>query len=473
MLLDSYIDANYHVQPTSGLDSQAAYSIVSFLQKIAQQGVPIVCTIHQPSAVLFDMFDHVLLLAPGGRTVFFGETGPHSSHVIDYFSRHGVAMSASENPAESIISEVTSKAPDAKDWPQIWKDSEECSLLQQKIANLVQQGQHNVPNTIKGRSISQYALPLRAQIIELTRRHWIVIWRNGPYNFSKLFKAIFCELFIGFSYYNAGTDVQGLQNYMLALLIISWIIPATAADIQNVWFSKWAIFEARERNGIYDYRALLAALTLVEIPWQILAYTAAYLCTYWIVGFPNTPSIAGYVYFMFLILSVFATSFCHLMAAIFPNPTLAGYANSLFWVALTVFSGTLVPHVAMNSFYRPWIFWVNPLRYFLGGTVSNVLHGVVAHCKESDLTIFDSPQNATCFEYAEAFLSANPGYLTNPDATSDCGYCRYNVGDDYAATLDYYYSDRWRNWAVLLGWALLNMLAVWFFTWLYRIKLRK
>ncbi|PYH98629.1 hypothetical protein BO71DRAFT_370650 [Aspergillus ellipticus CBS 707.79] len=31
---------------------------------------------------------------------------------------------------------------------------------------------------------------------------------------------------------------------MLALLIIVWIIPATAADIQNIWFSKWDIFEA-------------------------------------------------------------------------------------------------------------------------------------------------------------------------------------------------------------------------------------
>jgi hypothetical protein len=85
------------------------------------------------------MFDHVLLLAPGGKTVFFGETGPQARHVIDYFSGHGATMSASENPAEFIISTVTSKAPDAKDWPQIWKDSEEFSVLKHKIDNLVQQ----------------------------------------------------------------------------------------------------------------------------------------------------------------------------------------------------------------------------------------------------------------------------------------------------------------------------------------------
>ncbi len=320
---------------------------------------------------------------------------------------------------------------------------------------------------------AKYALPLYSQMVELTKRHWTVFWRTGPYNFSKLFKCIFCELFIAFSYYNAGPDVQGLQNYMLALLIISWIIPMTAADIQDVWFSKWAIFEARERSGIYDYKALLTALILVEIPWQILGYTMVYFCIYWTVGYPNVTGIAGYVYFMFLILSLFGTSFCQLMAAIFPNPVIAGYANSLFWVAITVFSGTLVPHSAMNTFYRAWIFWVDPLRYFLGGTVSNVLHGVKAQCKRSDLTIFDPPPNSTCQEYAASFLSRSAGYITNPDSTNDCGYCKYSYGDDYSVTMDYYHTDRWRDWAVLLGWCFANMAGILFFTWLYRVKLRK
>ncbi|CAH0051763.1 unnamed protein product [Clonostachys solani] len=459
-------------EPTSGLDSQAAFSIISFLQKIARQGVPVVCTIHQPSAVLFQMFDHVLLLAPGGKTVFFGETGPFSKNVIDYFEANNAVMGPSENPAEFIISTVTDSSPRAPDWARIWDESKQCEALRRDI-QIINENPINSTFQAHESSTSAYALPLWAQVVELTRRHWIAVWRSGPYNFSKLFKAIFCELFIAFTYFKAGPDLQGIQNYMLALLIIVWIIPASAADIQNIWFGKWAIFEARERNGIYNYKALLAALTIVEIPWQIICYTAVFLCTYWTVGFPNVTNTAGYVYFMYLVLSLFATSFCHLMAAIFPNPTISGYANSLFWVALTVFSGTLVPHRAMNSFYRPWIFWVDPLRYFLGGTVSNVLDGVKVECNQNDLTFFDPPANQTCFEYAESFLSTSTGYLINHDAVDSCGFCKYTKGQHYTDTMDYFSHDRWRDWAVLLGFSFFNVAGIWFFTWLYRVKLRR
>lgn len=62
-------------EPTSGLDSGAAFNIVRFLRKLADAGQAILCTIHQPSSVLFENFDILLLLKSGGRVVYFGELG--------------------------------------------------------------------------------------------------------------------------------------------------------------------------------------------------------------------------------------------------------------------------------------------------------------------------------------------------------------------------------------------------------------
>jgi ATP-binding cassette subfamily G (WHITE) protein 2 (SNQ2) len=56
-------------EPTSGLDGQSAWNIVRFLRKLADNGQAILCTIHQPSSLLFESFDRLLLLQKGGETV--------------------------------------------------------------------------------------------------------------------------------------------------------------------------------------------------------------------------------------------------------------------------------------------------------------------------------------------------------------------------------------------------------------------
>lgn len=78
-------------EPTSGLDSQAAWNVVRFLRKLADAGQAILCTIHQPSAILFEEFDELLLLKAGGMVVYHGELGKDSQTMIGYFERNGAA----------------------------------------------------------------------------------------------------------------------------------------------------------------------------------------------------------------------------------------------------------------------------------------------------------------------------------------------------------------------------------------------
>ena len=59
-------------EPTSGLDSQTSWSICDLIERLTDSGQAVLCTIHQPSAMLFQRFDRLLLLAPGGKTVYFG-----------------------------------------------------------------------------------------------------------------------------------------------------------------------------------------------------------------------------------------------------------------------------------------------------------------------------------------------------------------------------------------------------------------
>ncbi|KAK6609283.1 ABC drug exporter [Botrytis cinerea] len=432
-------------EPTSGLDSQAAYSLVMFLQRIAASGVPIICTIHQPSAVIFEMFDHVLLLTRGGRTIYFGETGSNSSVVVDYFARNGTAMDETANPAEFILDTVASPSG-SDEWSGTWNVSPERRNLQTQIEHLNSSVSSNLET-----STTDETLPWIHQYITLTSRHWLTVWRNGVYSFSRLVKAIFMGLFLSFIFYQASDTEQGTQNRLIVLLLLPWVIPASADDIQAIWYSKWALYTARERSGVgYHPLALCAALVTVEIPLAIVIYTIYFLCSWFTIGLSGP----GFGYLLFLALGIYGLGFALAIAALVPNSEVSGFANSLVWCVQTTFGGMALVHSDMPSFYSAWLFWADPLRYWLGSAISNGVHSVPIICSASELTIVQPPAGQTCGQYLATYLSgtgmggASMGYLSNYNATEDCGYCPYQVGDDYAISFSYFYSERVRDWGI-------------------------
>lgn len=52
-------------EPTSGLDEVTAAQCINMLRDLAHQGHTVVCTIHQPSARIFNYFDNIYVLAQG------------------------------------------------------------------------------------------------------------------------------------------------------------------------------------------------------------------------------------------------------------------------------------------------------------------------------------------------------------------------------------------------------------------------
>lgn len=73
----------YCDEPTSGLDSFMAVSVVESMKSLAKQGKTIVCTIHQPSSEIFELFDKFCLLAEG-RLAFIGS--PQGAY--EFFDRY-------------------------------------------------------------------------------------------------------------------------------------------------------------------------------------------------------------------------------------------------------------------------------------------------------------------------------------------------------------------------------------------------
>ncbi|KAF0718366.1 ATP-binding cassette sub-family G member 1-like [Aphis craccivora] len=83
-------------EPTTGLDSQSCRNLVSLMINLAHnEKRTMVCTLHQPSALLFEKFDQVYVLSLG-RCIYQGSP----KLIIPYFAENSVICPPYHNPAD-------------------------------------------------------------------------------------------------------------------------------------------------------------------------------------------------------------------------------------------------------------------------------------------------------------------------------------------------------------------------------------
>lgn len=186
-------------EPTSGLDSQTSWAICDLVEKLTKAGQAVLCTIHQPSAMLFERFDRLLLLHNGGKTIYFGDIGENSRTVIKYFEERceeGRRCPEKANPAEWLL-EVIGAAPGCSsevDWAQVWRDSQEHDAVYQELVQLKEKPVGlRADNAVSGEveEYREFAAPFSTQMREVTKRVFQQYWRTPTYIYSKFSTCLF------------------------------------------------------------------------------------------------------------------------------------------------------------------------------------------------------------------------------------------------------------------------------------------
>lgn len=157
------------------------------MRKLADHGQAILCTIHQPSAILMQQFDRLLFLAKGGKTVYFGDLGPNMETLIQYFEGKGSSKCPKNaNPAEWML-EVIGAAPGShadQDWSEVWNTSPERTAAREELAKMkAELSQRPVPPPTG--KYGEFAMPLWVQFLVCTQRMFQQYWRSPGYIYSK------------------------------------------------------------------------------------------------------------------------------------------------------------------------------------------------------------------------------------------------------------------------------------------------
>jgi ATP-binding cassette, subfamily G (WHITE), member 2, PDR len=178
-------------EPTSGLDSQTSWAICDLMEKLTKNGQAVLCTIHQPSAMLFQRFDRLLFLKTGGQTVYFGEIGKSASTLISYFERNGgFPCPKNANPAEWML-EVIGAAPGSTtdvDWFSTWRESPEFHKIHRELENIKAERLAATEGAIQSsdkKEFAEFAAPFRVQMLEVQKRVFQQVWRTPSYIYAK------------------------------------------------------------------------------------------------------------------------------------------------------------------------------------------------------------------------------------------------------------------------------------------------
>ncbi|EOA88814.1 uncharacterized protein SETTUDRAFT_159994 [Exserohilum turcica Et28A] len=449
-------------EPTSGLDGQAAFNTVRFLRKLADVGQAVLVTIHQPSALLFAQFDVLLLLARGGKTVYFGEIGHNAEKIKEYFGRYDAPCPRGANPAEHMIDVVSGNYPSDKDWHDVWLNSPESAALNQHLEEIISDAASKEPGTKDDGY--EFATTFWNQTKLVTHRMNVGFFRDTAYFNNKLLLHGGVAFFIGFTFWQIGPSV-GEQKYVLfSIFQYIFVAPGVIAQLQPIFLERRDVYETREKKSkMYSWQAFVTALIVSEIPYLLICGILYYLVFYFASGLPTNASSAGAVFFVFLIYQFIYTGFGQFVAAYAPNAVFASLVNPLLLAVLCLFCGVLIPYSNIQAFWRYWLYYLDPFTYLIGSLLIFTDWDWKIECKESEFAIFNPPDNQTCGQYLEAWMNG-PGRrtnLVNPDAMSDCRVCQYTWGRDYLATVNLtekYYG--WRNAAICVIFSLSGYMLV-------------
>ncbi len=461
-------------EPTSGLDSGAAFNIVRFLRKLADAGQAVLCTIHQPSAVLFEHFDELLLLKSGGRVVYHGELGKDSQTLLRYFESHGAHRCPPDaNPAEYMLEAIGAGDPNyhGKDWADEWAASKEHETRGREIDDMVSQRSHVEPSQSL-RDDREYAAPLSTQVSAVMKRAFVAYWRSPSYIVGKFMLHILTGLFNCFTFWRLGYSTIDYQNRLFSIFMTLTISPPLIQQLQPVFLNSRNIFQSRENSAkIYSWFAWVTAAVVVEIPYAIVAGGIYFNCWWWgIFGTRVSGFTSGFSFLLVLLFELYYVSFGQAIAAFAPNELLASLLVPIFFLFVVSFCGVVVPPMQLPTFWRSWMYWLSPFHYLLEAFLGAAIHDQPVICSDDEYARFSAPPGRTCEEYAGSYVAQAGGYLRTA-TDGQCEYCQYATGDQFGAGFSVYYSHIWRDFGIFCGFIAFNYAIIYVATWLrFRAK---
>lgn len=339
-------------EPTTGLDSISALAVAQIANRLSKT-IPVICTIHQPSAEVFSMFNWLLLLKPGGSVAYFGT----SQSLLEKFAE---MKNPEQNLADFALGHVCTGDPIPNS--KSTTDALHSACVDKKSAP---------------REIKRFAASPGKQILVLTRRMFLSLIRNKPVLAVELGIRIIMGFVLGTLFFQLKNDFEGAQTraaaFFMSLVLVASLQIVKIASLMD----RKAAYHREISSGMF-YKLSFWISDQVVALFSNFVFTLIFtLLFYFLSGMQSDRFFQAFLgYWMVCETS---SGLVRFFADLCASRSIATVAFSGINSISLIFAGFLITREALDDFWV-WLYYSSYYRYGLFFVMSNELSTLKLEC---------------------------------------------------------------------------------------------
>uniref|UniRef100_A0A5K3EHP8 ABC2_membrane domain-containing protein n=4 Tax=Mesocestoides corti TaxID=53468 RepID=A0A5K3EHP8_MESCO len=391
-------------EPTSGLDSASSLQCIAALQTIAKQGRTVVCTIHQPSATVFGIFDQLYFLLDG-QCLYRGPV----RQLVPYLASLGLQCPRYHNPSDFLM-DLASNEHEVEESASILLNAATNGQLDRELTRLRtpsvsiptasaptdnvdgERSKETQPSSYVGfdgehqKSVHRESSILRKtnehgghsfevgllhQTRILTKRTLLCIWRDKTLTRLRLLAHVVVGVLIGLLYFNAGNNgFQVINNAAFIFFSVLFIMFSSLMPTVMTFPIEMRVFVTEHLNYWYSVSAYYLAKTFADLPFQIFFALIYGVIVYFLTDQPKDFD-RFMIFLTILVLTALVGQAHGLLIGAATELEVAVFLGPATGIPIILFSGFFITLDTIPK-YLQWLSYSSFTRYAFEGSMKSI-----------------------------------------------------------------------------------------------------